>query len=76
MKMKSKPMKTDKIIKGIMMHQQTLFKPSNEIIQTQYGLASYYYWLQKEKDRIEKDPTRCCVIIVNRNNSALYVNCV
>lgn len=47
------------------------------IIDTQYGTIPYLKWLEKEKERIEKDPTRTAEIVTAKGGEvALFANVV
>ena len=43
-------------------------------ISTQYGKIAYFEWLQRERDRIEKDKSRKAEIVYWGNKVALFVN--
>jgi hypothetical protein len=47
------------------------------MIDTQYGVVTYLKWLEKEKERIEKDPTRTAEIVTAKGGEvALFANLI
>jgi hypothetical protein len=48
------------------------------IIDTQYGTITYLRWLEKEKERIEKDSTRTAEIVTATKGGevALFANVI
>ena len=54
--------------------QLTAFNDPKTAIDSQYGQIPYLSWLEKEKERIERDPTRMAEIKTNKGRVALFVN--
>ena len=59
------------------LEQLYLFNEPDVMIDTQYGNIPYLHWLEKEKKRIEKDPTRIAEIVTAKNGEvALFANLI
>lgn len=54
--------------------QITVFNDPKKAIDSQYGQIPYLSWLGKEKERIERDPTRITEIKTNKGRVALFGN--
>lgn len=53
------------------------YRKPNSMIDSQYGKIPYYEWLAREKERIEKDPTRIVELrTIVSGRVALFVNLV
>ena len=56
--------------------QLTVFNDPKKAIESQYGEIPYLSWLEKEKERVERDPTRKAEIKTNKGRVALFANIV
>lgn len=50
------------------------WRPKAHIMDTQYGTINYLDWVNKEKQRIEKDPDRVANVLTSSGRCTLEVN--
>jgi len=69
--------KTEEKIKknGMVLTELLMYNDPDILIETQYGNLPYIRWLEKEKERIDADPTRVTEIIFAKDGEvALFAN--